>query len=91
MDKLIESSIIKGIVFSAFDKLGPQPIYMFPQPLEVEDLEKLKEDDRNRNILAISLRDYTQIAIKNINLIKRLHANCNKKYFSFNRRWSSIQ
>ncbi|GAH24993.1 unnamed protein product, partial [marine sediment metagenome] len=36
MDKLIESSIVKGLVFCAYDKLGPQPIYMFPQPLEVE-------------------------------------------------------
>ncbi|MFX0073880.1 MAG: ADP-ribosylation factor-like protein [Candidatus Hermodarchaeota archaeon] len=69
MEKLIESSIIKGIVFCAFDKLGPQPIYMFPQPMEVEELEKLKEEDKTRNILAISLRDYTQIAIKNISLL----------------------
>ena len=69
MDKLIESSIIKGIVFCAFDKLGPQPIYMFPQPLELEELEKIKEEDKPKNILTISLRDYTQIAIKNISLL----------------------
>lgn len=69
MDKLIESSIIKGIVFCSFDKLGPQPIYMFPQPLELDELEKIKKEDKPKNILAISLRDYTQIAIKNISLL----------------------
>ncbi len=69
MDKLIESSIIKGIVFCAFDKLGPQPIYMFPQPLDPEEIENLKEEEKSRNILTISLRDYTQIAIKNISLL----------------------
>jgi GTPase SAR1 family protein len=69
MDKLIESSIIKGIVFCAFDKLGPQPIYMFPQPLEPEEIENLKQEEKSRNILTISLRDYTQIAIKNISLL----------------------
>lgn len=69
MDKLIESSIIKGLVFCAFDKLGPQPIYMFPKPLEIEELEIKKKDDRAKNILMISLRDYIQIAIKNISLL----------------------
>ena len=69
MDKLIESSIIKGMVFCAFDKLGPQPIYMFPQPLEVEELESMSQEEKERNLLTISLRDYTQIAIKNISLL----------------------
>ena len=69
MDKLIESSIIKGMVFCAFDKLGPQPIYMFPQPLEVEELESISQEEKERNLLTISLRDYTQIAIKNISLL----------------------
>jgi GTPase SAR1 family protein len=69
MDKLIESSIIKGMVFCAFDKLGPQPIYMFPQPFEVEELESMSQEEKNRDLLAISLRDYTQIAIKNISLL----------------------
>ncbi|NHJ20107.1 MAG: hypothetical protein EAX91_04125 [Candidatus Lokiarchaeota archaeon] len=69
MDKLIESSIIKGMVFSAFDKLGPQPVYMFPQPFEVEELESMSQEEKERDLLAISLRDYTQIAIKNISLL----------------------
>jgi len=69
MDKLIESSIVKGLVFCAYDKLGPQPIYMFPQPLEVEELENKKKEEKTKNILEISLRDYMQIAIKNISLL----------------------
>ncbi len=69
MDKLIESSIIKGMVFCAFDKLGPQPIYMFPQPIEIEELANKQKEDNAKNTLKISLRDYTQMAIKNISLL----------------------
>ncbi|MHA2287831.1 MAG: hypothetical protein ACXABG_03485, partial [Promethearchaeota archaeon] len=69
MDKLIESSIIKGLTFCVFDKLGPQPIYMFPQPLEIEELEAKKHEGMLKDILTISLRDYIQIAIKNISLL----------------------
>ncbi len=69
MEKLIESSIVKGLVFCAFDKLGPQPIYMFPQPLETEELENKKKEEKTKNILEISMREYTQIAIKNISLL----------------------
>ena len=69
MDKLIESSVIKGILFSAFDKLGPQPIYMFPNPINEGQLKKAQLDDGKANKLGITLRDYTQIAIKNISLL----------------------
>jgi GTPase SAR1 family protein len=69
MDKLIESSVIKGILFSAFDKLGPQPIYMFPNPINEEQLKKAQLDNEHANKLGITLRDYTQIAIKNISLL----------------------
>ncbi|MFX1446708.1 MAG: ADP-ribosylation factor-like protein [Promethearchaeota archaeon] len=69
MDKLIESSIIKGMVLCVFDKQGPQPIYMFPQPLEIKELESKKKEEKDKNILFISLRDYIQIAIKNISLL----------------------
>ena len=69
MDKLIESSIVKGLVFCAFDKLGPQPIYMFPQPLDIEELTNRQKEDNAKNILKITLRDYTQMAIKNISLL----------------------
>ncbi|MFW9952066.1 MAG: ADP-ribosylation factor-like protein, partial [Candidatus Thorarchaeota archaeon] len=40
-----------------------------PQPLEVEELENKKKENKDKNILAISLRDYIQIAIKNISLL----------------------
>jgi len=69
MDKLIESSIVKGLVFCAFGNLGPQPIYTFPQPVEIEELKNKQKEDNAKNILKISLRDYMQIAIKNISLL----------------------
>jgi len=89
IDKLIESSIIKGILFSAFDKLGPQPIYMFPDPIDEVQLEKANSDNRKANKLGITLRDYTQIAIKNISLllgdgnIFNQDSNALKKYHHF--------
>jgi len=69
MDKLIESSIVKGLAFCAFDKLGPQPIYMFPQPKDIDELANKQKEDKSKNILNITLRDYMQIAIKNISLL----------------------
>ncbi len=69
IDKLIESSVIKGMLFSAFDKLGPQPIYMFPDPVDGDQVKKPNSDIREANKLGITLRDYTQIAIKNISLL----------------------
>ncbi|GAG83652.1 unnamed protein product [marine sediment metagenome] len=38
MDDLIETSIVKGLVFCAYDKLGPSPIYTFPKPIKGKDL-----------------------------------------------------
>ena len=69
IDKLIGSSVIKGMLFSAFDKLGPQPIYMFPDPVDGDQLKKANLDNGEANELGITLRDYTQIAIKNISLL----------------------
>ena len=69
MDKLIESSVIKGLLFSAFDKFGPQPIYMFPAPIDEDQMKKANSDEGEANKLGITLRDYTQIAIKNITLL----------------------
>jgi len=68
MDKLIESSVIKGLLFSAFDKFGPQPIYMFPEPVD-DQLKKANSDVGETDKLGITSRDYTQIAIKNITLL----------------------
>ena len=69
MEKLIESSIIKGLLFSAFDKFGPQPIYMFPNPIDENQIKETNLDHGESNNLGITLRDYTQIAIKNITLL----------------------
>ena len=69
MDKLIESSVIKGLLFSAFDKFGPQPIYMFPVPIEEDQVKKVNSEAGEANKLGITSRDYTQIAIKNITLL----------------------
>lgn len=65
MKELLESSIIKGFVFSAFDKFGPSPIYMFPEPVEDEEADIAKEE----NILRLTYRDYVQISIKNLGLL----------------------
>ena len=69
MDKLIESSVIKGLLFSAFDKFGPQPIYMFPAPIDEDQVKKANSEEGKANKLGITSRDYTQIAIKNITLL----------------------
>jgi GTPase SAR1 family protein len=69
MDKLIESSVIKGILFSVYDKFGPQPIYMFPDPVDDVQLKKTSSEYGEENKLGITIRDYTQIAIKNISLL----------------------
>jgi len=69
MEELIKSSVINGLIFSAYDNLGPQPIYCFP-----EYVSKPESDDKSRkqdysNILRLTLRDYTQISIKNLTLL----------------------
>jgi len=69
MDKLFETSVIKGLLFSAYDKFGPQPIYMFPGPVDDDQQDKARSEDGEVNQLGITLRDYTQLAIKNISLL----------------------
>ncbi|MFW9782945.1 MAG: ADP-ribosylation factor-like protein [Candidatus Heimdallarchaeota archaeon] len=67
MEKLLNTSIIKGFVFSAYEKLGPQPIYMFPEPIDQNDIK----DEKNsiEETFNLTLRDYTQISIKNLSLL----------------------
>ncbi len=69
MDDLIESSIVKGLVFCAYDKLGPQPIYMFPKPIKGKDLGSENEEKIVGKGLKKSLRDYMQISIKTLSLL----------------------
>ena len=40
MEELLKSSIVRGILFSAYDKLGPEPIYMFPKSNEQNTSKK---------------------------------------------------
>ncbi|MFW9946296.1 MAG: ADP-ribosylation factor-like protein [Candidatus Odinarchaeota archaeon] len=67
MEELLKSSIVRGILFSAYDVLGPQPIYMFPKPSE-QNIFEAKETTHYK-ILDLNLRDYTQISIKNLSLL----------------------
>ena len=67
MEKLLESSVIKGIIFSAYDKFGPQPIYTFPRYVSDEEAEQA--DYKKDKSLKLSLRDYVQISIKNLGLL----------------------
>ncbi|MFX1492651.1 MAG: ADP-ribosylation factor-like protein [Promethearchaeota archaeon] len=67
MEELLKSSIVRGILFSAYDVLGPQPIYMFPKPSE-QNIFEAKESTHDA-ILDLNLRDYTQISIKNLSLL----------------------
>jgi len=69
MENLIKASIVNGLVFSSYDKLGPQPIYCFPNYLSKEKLEKIQDIDDSETILRLSLRDYTQMSIKNLSLL----------------------
>ena len=69
MDTLIEKSIINGLVFSSYEDLGPQPIYCFPNYLSIKELEQINNRGESKNILRLSLRDYTQISIKNLTLL----------------------
>ena len=52
MEKLIKSSIISGFIFSAYDKLGPQPIYMFPKAI---DKKQKEEGVFKKNLLMLIL------------------------------------
>ena len=67
MEEILKSSIVRGILFSAYDKLGPEPIYMFPKSSEQNE-SKIK-DTKHKEFLKLNLRDYTQISIKNLSLL----------------------
>jgi len=66
MESLFKSSIIKGFIFSAYGELGPQPVYTWPNYYSEKELKQLKKEDNETLIL--SLRDVTQISIKNLSL-----------------------
>ncbi|MBN1802454.1 MAG: 50S ribosome-binding GTPase [Candidatus Lokiarchaeota archaeon] len=62
MRRIPKSSVIMGFLFSALDKFGPMPKYSYPDP--VSETEK-----ENSNEFSLTLRDYTQISIKNLSLL----------------------
>ena len=66
MESLFKSSIIKGFIFSAYGELGPQPVYTWPNYYSEKELKQIKKEDNETLIL--SLRDVTQISIKNLSL-----------------------
>ncbi len=66
MESLFASSLIKGFIFSAYGELGPQPVYTWPNYLSEKEVKQIKNEDKKTLIL--SLRDVTQISIKNLSL-----------------------
>ncbi len=66
MENLFESSLIKGFIFSAYGELGPQPVYSWPNYFSEKELAQIKKEDQKA--LVLSLRDVTQISIKNLSL-----------------------
>lgn len=69
MEDLLNSSIINGMVFATYSDSGPYPIYMFPRPIKDNEIEgdiNLKDYKKPLNL---TLRDYIQIAIKNLSLL----------------------
>ncbi|MHA2088065.1 MAG: ADP-ribosylation factor-like protein [Promethearchaeota archaeon] len=66
MENLFESSLVKGFIFSAYGELGPQPVYTWPEYFSEKELKQIKRE--NQKTLILSLRDVTQISIKNLSL-----------------------
>jgi len=62
MEELLKNSIIKSMLFAAFDEFGPMPKYVFPNAVS----EKIKEESEEQ---LFTLRDYTQMAIKTLSLL----------------------
>ncbi|HEY0089849.1 MAG TPA: hypothetical protein VGB37_13455, partial [Candidatus Lokiarchaeia archaeon] len=65
INNLIDSSVIKGLIFCALTKYGPQAIYVFPK--EVSEIEA--ESFKKNNVIKLTARDYLQIAVKNLSLL----------------------
>jgi len=65
MEELFKNSVIKGLVYSAFDKFGPQPIYAFPEEISDEESQLMRQKD----IIKFTRQDYTRISIKSLSMI----------------------
>ena len=65
INNVIDSSVIKGLIFCALTKSGPQPIYVFPKEVSEIDAEKFKKI----NVIKLTAQNYLQIAVKNLSLL----------------------
>ncbi|MFX0140512.1 MAG: ADP-ribosylation factor-like protein, partial [Candidatus Hodarchaeota archaeon] len=65
MKELFESSVIKGFLFSVFDKTGPKPVYIFPEIIQDED----KREENLESYFQLTYKDCMQISIKNLGLL----------------------
>lgn len=62
MEEILKNSIIKSMMFAAFDEFGPMPKYVFPKTVS-DKIKKESEDE------LFTIRDYTQMAIKTLSLL----------------------
>ncbi len=69
MEELIKSSIIKSIVFSIYGELGPQALYIWPEIIKKDTNSSNSSFNIEENIVYLTNRDATQIAIKNLSLL----------------------
>lgn len=68
MEELLNSSIVKGLIFSIYGELGPAPLYVFPNYVSEKELNEIKKKGVNTETLTLGFRDVTQISIKNLSL-----------------------
>ncbi|MHA2393272.1 MAG: ADP-ribosylation factor-like protein [Promethearchaeota archaeon] len=68
MQELFKTTLIKSLIFSSYGELGPQPIYAWPKYYSEKELEQLKNVKERENLLTLTVRDVTQISIKNLSL-----------------------
>lgn len=69
MEQLIKDSIIKSVVFSVYGKKGPQAVYVWPEILKKNKNDSFHSFKLEENIIYLTNRDATQIAIKNLSLL----------------------
>ena len=68
MEELFKSSIVKGFVLSVYGELGPTPIYCFPDYYTEKELKEINKTSKKETELILTMRDITQISIKNLSL-----------------------
>ena len=61
-------SCVKGIVYSAYDKRGPQPLYTYPKIIPYGFYED-NDDEKDEQFFKYNLRNFVQISIKSLSLL----------------------